>query len=178
MPELIIRPATAADAPAVAAFCQPIYALTYPNQRYGLTPEHFSPAIFSSPDTIDYFAGILASSDHQRAYLALEGKDIVGSIGITLENDHYEIHGFYIRTDRQRQEIGVQLLRRVLEFAARDLPIRVEVAETTNARAIYEKWGFRHLPELGVNLRHWPEWPDGLHNGYIFLEAYRKDIHA
>ena len=63
------------------------------------------------------------------------------------------------------------MLNRPFDISSAPLePLIVEVAET-NAQTIemYERWGFRQAPELGVRVRHWPEWPEGLTNDYIFL---------
>lgn len=142
-----------------------------------MKPEHFSRAIFEHPLTIEYFAGILANSDRQRAYLAKEGDQIVGTISIARLKDFYEIHGFYVALDRQGQGIGKLLMKKALEFCRGDLPVRVEVAENLNQSiAMYQRWGFKPKPQYGLNMRHWPEWPEGLQNGYIYLQAEYKDL--
>jgi ribosomal protein S18 acetylase RimI-like enzyme len=178
--DVIIRPATPADAPAVAAFCQPIYAATYPNDQYGMKPEHFSKEIFETPDTIQYFEGLLKSTPNQRAFIARDSNDVmVGTISIERLDDQYEIHAFYVALDRQGRGIGKRLMREALAFYDGTLPIRVEVAQSSQKTiAMYKHWGFRDMPELGIKLRHWPEWPEGLQNGYIFLEAKPGELHV
>jgi GNAT superfamily N-acetyltransferase len=167
------------DAYAVAQFCQPIYEAVYPNSKYAMLPEHFSKEVFTSLDTIQYFEKTLAMTDNQRAYLAMSDDQIVGTISIEQLNSHYEINAFYVALTHQRQGIGKRLMTVVLTFATNPKPVRFEVAETnTAAIEVYLHWGFKHAAHLGVTLRHWPEWPEGLHNGYIFLEALPGDINV
>lgn len=179
MIDVTIRPASSVDTPAVAAFCQPIYAAVYPNDKYGLKPEHFSAEIFQTPDTLAYFSSILTNSDTQRAYIAEQGGSIVGTISIERLDGFYEIHAFYVAVELQGQGIGRRLMSGALTFCADRLPVLVEVAETSaSAISLYKHWGFRPAPQLGIHLRHWPEWPEGLKNGYIFLQANQGDIHV
>jgi ribosomal protein S18 acetylase RimI-like enzyme len=179
MPDITIRPGSIKDAPAIAAFCQPIYAAVYPNAKYRVKPEHFSPEIFRTQDTLNYFAAKFSQAPHRRPYVAEQDGRIVGCISIERGPYRYEMLGFYVAPELQGQGLGKRLFAKALEFATDDVPIRGEVAETnTKAIAMYERWGFKHAPHHGVNLRHWQEWPDGLHNGYIFMEAHAKDIHV
>jgi GNAT superfamily N-acetyltransferase len=177
MTDVVIRPAGSADAAAVAAFCQPIYASVYPNEKYGMKPEHFSPEIFNTADTIEYFEKILALNDHQRAYVASADGEIIGSISIERLSDCYEIHGFYVAQAWQGRGVGRQLVAEARKYYRGDLPVHVEVAETNEAAiAMYQRWGFTVAPHLGVNIRHWPEWPEGVQNTYIYLEAKPEDL--
>ena len=175
--EITLRQSQPADAPIVAAFCQPIYAAVYPNEKYGLEPEHFSPEIFQTPDTLAYFAKTLTNSDNQLSVIARDGNEIVGTISIERLDSHYEIHAFYVAINRQGQGIGRQLLAQALKFVTDNLPVRVEVAET-NVRSLdmYKHLGFQFAPELGEKFRHWPEWPEGIKNRYIYLQARKADI--
>jgi GNAT superfamily N-acetyltransferase len=177
--DLRIVPATPADAPAVNDFVQPIYARTYPNSKYGLKPEHFSPKIFASPRILQYTESVLTSTNHQRAYLAKLHGQIVGCISLERLPSYYELRAFYVDPKLQGQGIGKRLLIKALEFYAGDLLLRIEVAET-NAEtiALYQHWGFQPTPHSGLHLRHWPEWPAGLQNGYIYLEATKETIHV
>lgn len=179
MTEVTLRPALPSDAAAVADFCQPIYAAIYPNAKYGMKAEHFSPKVFQSADTREYFAHLLTNHDSQRAYVAETPARIVGSINIERLADHYAIHSYYVDPMMQGQGIGKRLMRAALEFCTADLPIRLEVAETNlKTISLYEHWGFQIAPELGLSLRHWPEWPDNLENGYIFMQAHQGDLHV
>jgi GNAT superfamily N-acetyltransferase len=178
-PDLAITPAAPTDAEAISHFCQPIYAAIYPNTKYGLKPEHFAPEVFRTPDIIAYFAKTFTNTNHQRAYLAKHQGNIGGCISIERLARFYEIRALYVDLDHHQEGIGKRLLLKALEFYAGDLPLRVEVAETNlQTIAIYKHWGFTPAPQYGVNLRHWPEWPDGLQNGYIFMQAQAKDIHV
>ena len=172
-----IRQSAPDDTAAVAAFCQPIYATVYPNDKYGLETEHFSVDIFKTADTLDYFAKTIANSSKQLSLISEDSAGIVGTISIERLDGYYEIHAFYVSIDHQGQGIGRQLLARALDFVTDDLPIRVEVAETnTKATATYSHLGFKDAPELGAKLRHWPEWPDGIQNRYIYMQARKADI--
>lgn len=169
-----------AEALAVARFCQPIYAATYPNTKYGLTTEHFSKAIFEDSDTVEYFAHTLEASKYQQAYLAKVSGQIVGCISIERQKDYCEIHAFYVGLEWQGKGIGRRLLQKALEFSALhwgDLPVRVEVAETnTKSIAQYMHWGFKLAPTYGMNWRHWPEWPAEVKNAYMYMQATREDL--
>jgi ribosomal protein S18 acetylase RimI-like enzyme len=175
-----IAPASAADAQVVANFCQPIYAAIYPNDQYGMRPEHFCKEIFETPDTIQYFASLLESTPHQRAFIARDTNGtIVGTVSIERQTDYYKINCFYVALNRQGQGIGKRLTREALTFYDGILPIRVEVAQSSQKTiALYKHWGFKDMPELGIKLRHWPEWPEGLQNGYIFLQAKPGELHV
>ncbi len=168
-----IGPASPDDALAVARFCQPIYAAVYPNDKYGLTAQQFSPEVFETENTLDYFRQILENNDQQRAYIARLGNQIVGTISVTEFADHYEPRCFYVDLGQHGQGVGRVLWEKAMEFCEKPLPVRVEVAET-NAKtiAMYEQWGFKEDESLGVNMRHWPEWPENVQNGYIFLKKY------
>ncbi len=173
--EVIIDEAKPENADEVAAFCQPIYQAVYPNEKYGLTAEQFSPEIFKTEDTLSYFRDILDNNEHQRAYLARINGQLVGTISVTEFEDHYEPRCFYVETNLQGQGIGKTLWQKAMEFCQKPLPVRVEVAETNDKTiAMYESWGFVRKPDLGVKMRHWPEWPESIENGYIFLEKTPK----
>lgn len=176
---ITIVPATPADARAVSLFCQPVYVATYPNAKYGLMPEHFRYDIFDHPLTIEYFGKVMANHDNQRAYLAKLNSQIVGCISIERLEYFYELHAFYVSLDHQGQGVGKRLLHKALDFYRGDVPIRVEVGETNvKAIAMYKHWGFREAPEYGLHLRHWPEWPDGLQNGYIYMQATKGTLNV
>lgn len=179
MMKAMIRLAQPEDNIAVADFCQPIYAAVYPNDKYGMRPEHFSSDVFSSPRTQEYIAETMLNHNLQRAFIAENAGAIVGTISIERSEQYYDIHAFYVDPAFQGRGIGRNLMARALKFCTDNVPVRAEVAET-NDRAIgmYRHWGFDEAPELGLSLRHWPEWPDGLHNGYIFFTASAKEIHV
>ena len=177
MNNVTIRLATPADTKAVIALCQPIYAEVYPNAKYGMKPEHFSKEVFASQNTFDHFASMLSSDPHKRAYAALSDDQIIGSIAIERKPDNYEMHMFYVSPDFRGQGVGGRLFAKALEFVTESLPIRGNAAETNKtAIDMYLRWGFHLVPEDGVKLRHWPEWPEGVVNGYISLEADKADL--
>jgi GNAT superfamily N-acetyltransferase len=177
MNDVTIRLATSADTKAILDMCQPIYAAVYPNSKYGLKPEHFSKTVFESQTRFDYFATMLSNNDRQCAYVAVSDDQIIGSISIERLPDSYEMHKFYVRQDFRGRGVGKQLFSKALEFATENLPIRGNAAETNKtAIDMYLRWGFHLVPEDGVKLRHWPEWPEGLVNGYISLEANKADL--
>ena len=179
MTGITIRLSSADDARSIAEFSQPIYVQIYPNEKYGMKPEHFSPAVFNTEDTLEYFRHVFTNHARQRAYVAERPGRIVGTISIEHSGTYYDAHAFYVDPSMQGHGLGKELMQKALHFCTADIPIRAEVAETNlKAIALYRHWGFRVAPELGLSLRHWPEWPEGLHNGYIFMIASRKDLHV
>jgi len=120
---------------------------------------------------------MLENSDFQRAYVAQSDGQIVGSIAIQRNPDSYAMHMFYVSPDSRGQGVGKRLFAKALEFATEDLPIRGNAAETNQpAIDMYLRWGFHLVAEDGIELRHWPEWPEGVVNGYISLEANKADL--
>ncbi len=177
MNEVTIRLATPTDTKDILALCQPIYATVYPNSKYGLKPEHFSKEVFDSQNTFNNFEAMLGSDPRKRAYVALSESQIIGSIAIEHKLDCYEMHMFYVGQDFRGIGVGKRLFAKALEFATENVPVRGNAAETNQAAIdMYLRWGFRLVPEAGVNLHHWPEWPDGVVNGYITLEANKADL--
>lgn len=168
---LVIKKASPSDAREVSSFCQPVYELVYPNEKYGIKPEHFAPWIFESEDTIKYFASVLENREDQVAYKAIIKGRIVGTVAVTDFGNYYEPRCFYVGLDYQGLGIGKKLWSKALEFCTKDIPIIVEVGETNiDTIKLYESWGFRVNKSLGIRMRHWPEWPDDLKNGYIHMQ--------
>jgi GNAT superfamily N-acetyltransferase len=166
-----IESADPKDALDVSRFCQPIYQAIYPNRKYDLAASCFDPWVFETVETLDYFRKVLETNDHQVAYVAREDNQIIGTISIIRYDDHYEIRCFYVDEKLQGQGIGKQLWAKAMEFYDASLPLRVMVADTHKAgRRLYEKWGFHEREDLGVTTFHWPEWPKGQLNGYVWYE--------
>ncbi|MCC6953452.1 MAG: GNAT family N-acetyltransferase [Deltaproteobacteria bacterium] len=173
-----IVPADPSAAESFSRFCQPIYEAVYPNAKYGMLPEHYSLDIFLTDDTLNYFRKLLTTSNSHGAWLAYSGTEIIGSVAITDEGDFVEARCFYVRQDLQGIGLGRRLWNEILNWWDGSKPLRVEVAETNERTiGIYERWGFRRVEELGVRLRHWPEWPEGVQNGFIFLAVNLKEAH-
>ena len=166
----------AADVPAITDFLQPIYAATYPNDKYGLRAEHMSAAAFASRRNQDYLRDIYDDRADLRALLALDGDTIVGSISICRRENCFDFRGFYVAVERQGHGIGTKLMAAVLDFYDGSLPIELDVSETrAETIALYERWGFRRRADIGVKLRRWDEWPAEITNGYLTMELSAKN---
>lgn len=131
MGTITIRRAWAPDLPGVLA-CQEALA------RVGLNPE----------GAARVFRQQLASN--QRLYVICDGEDIVGTATLIL--DHKFIHGgtpaariedVAVRTDRQRQGFGSQLVRHLVDEAKCSGVYKVVLNCLADRVAFYEQLGFR-----------------------------------
>jgi len=163
--ELLIRLAENSDLPEYTDLLQKTYEQAYTDPSIGLTKECFSREIFFNSDTQTYLRSNIVNTNTQRCWVAYVGKELVGSITITLNSGEAEAKGFYVAPERQGQGIGKKLWDKAIEFAGnRDIVLDL-YAHNQKTLAMYRSWGFvidESKGDKGVFYRHWPEWPDGL----------------
>lgn len=169
----IVRPE---NIPEVAAFMQPVYADTYPNKTRGTTKEMFDDPLFR--EHVEEYLGDQLATPGRSLWVAREGGDIVGSIGLETDADssNPEVWGFYVAVDRQGEGTGSEIWQRMLsiEQVAQAQKLHLHVAlDSPKAMQFYEGKGMR---KVGAPFAvQWPQWKQeyrdaGLTNEYQRME--------
>src|SRR3989344_3650680 len=164
-----LRLARKSDFVAYTALLQRTHEATFPNKKIGLTKKCFSKEIFATDDTQAYLRSNLEKGAHQRTWLAVTGRELVGAITIEKKGKEYEIRGFYVASEHQGHGIGKRSWQRALGFAD-GRPVVLDVyAHTRNIIALYKRWGFVVDKKKKPTYSHWPEWPKGMRVKRIYM---------
>jgi ribosomal-protein-alanine acetyltransferase len=119
-----IRPATAADVPAMMAL-----------ERHAVTAAHWSAADYAR----------LFSPGFQSVALVLEEQEVEGFVVARGTGPEWELENMAVAGPARRRGLGTRLLAELLDRArqAGARHIFLEVRESNRAaRALYEKWAF------------------------------------
>ena len=139
MKGIVIRPADAADAPAIAGLSG---QLGYPS---------------TVADSAERLGLVLGSSEHA-VFAACDGGDVVGWVHVFLalrieSGPFAELGGFVVSSSHRRHGVGRRLLAAAEDWAAgrgvRKLRVRSRL-EREDARAFYENLGFTVTKEQRV----------------------------
>ncbi len=169
-----IRQGDLSDLGQYTVMMQKAYTETYVNESIGLTTDCFSLDVFNTEDTQNYLKSRLVNNDHQKCWVALNGKDIVGAVTVKNMENTCEMSGFYVDPTYQGKGVGKLLWSRVLKYAAgKDITLDIY---THNIRTIelYKHWGFEEDTTKPRFFRHWPEWPDAVRAESMYMR--RKKV--
>ncbi len=164
------------EIPEVAAFMQPVYADTYPNEARGTTKEMFDDPLFR--EHVEEYLGDQLATPGRNLWVARDEQGIVGSIGLEADADpsNPEIWGFYVDVDRQGEGVGSELWEQVMstkQLADAD-KVHLNVAvDSPQAAHFYEDKGMQKVGEPFTV--QWPQWKQeyrdaGLTNEYQRME--------
>lgn len=152
-----IRLARKEDLSEYTKLLQAIYQDAYVNEVIGLTKECFSQEVFTSKRIQDYLKSNLKISNKQKTWLAILGRELIGSITIQNMADECELKGFYVKTKCQGKGVGRRLWKDALSFAnEKDIVLDI-YRHNKKTIDIYKKWGFKIDAVRGNFFRHWPE---------------------
>lgn len=85
--------------------------------------------------------------------IVCEGRDI-GVLAVEQTESEYFLSKIYLLPEYQRQGIGTQLIRSVLDDASRSgLPVTLRVLKVNPARRLYERLGFVEVGETETHYR-------------------------
>lgn len=148
---------------------QRTYQDAYPDEKVGLTKDHFSKEVFSSDRIQAYLKSNIGQTNKLRAWLAFSGTKMIGAITIEDEGNECHVKGFYIAPEYQGEGVGKKLWLKAQNFA-KGKDIKLELyAHNLKSIEIYKKWGFKIDKEKDSVYRHWPEWPEGVRHKSIFM---------
>lgn len=147
-------------------FCREAYMQTYVRPELGITEAQFSKNVFNSPRVKKYFDDAFNAGKDHKAWLALQGNEILGGVVAYDYGDYCEMQTFYVKHSLRGHGIGHALYIKVLEFAG-DLPIQVDVVLYLDQTiAMYKHWGFEVDDSKGEVEYDWIEWPEKSRESY------------
>ena len=135
----ILRPARALDAPLIAS----VLRATFAEFELRYTPAAFAATVLSPQE-------VLARLDEGPLWVAEASSDIIGTVGAKQISGSVLIRGMAVAPRGRGSGIGVALLRRVEEFAARQGVRQLELFTTAfldRAIALYSSAGFAFTGE-------------------------------
>lgn len=164
-----IRLARKSDLVAYTDLLQRTCEVAFPNPKIGLTKKCFSKEVFATENTQTYLKSNLKRSPHQRTWLAVEKKKLIGAVTIEKKGKECDVRGFYVAPERQGQGIGNLLWERASKFTDYR-PVTLEIyAHNKKSIALYKKWGFFVDTTKKPAWSHWPEWPKGVRARRLYM---------
>jgi ribosomal protein S18 acetylase RimI-like enzyme len=147
-PQLVIRAATGADAPAIAA----IGSVGFPAVHDDVVGRTFAAAVVEQTYSIAALTECIArcgTDDNAEFLVAEEDREVLGFLHYDCDGAEPELHRIYVDLERKRAGIGSALVR---ELHARLRPgnsyVLLVAEANTGARAFYERHGLiveRHV---------------------------------
>ena len=140
-PQLVVRAATVADAPAIAA----IGSVGFPAVHNDIVGPTFSAAVVEQTYSIAALTECITrcgKDDDAEFLVAEDDGEVLGYLHYDCDGAEPELHRIYVDLERKRAGIGSALMR---ELHARLRPgssyVLLVVEENTDARAFYERHG-------------------------------------
>jgi diamine N-acetyltransferase len=140
-PQLVVRAATVADAPAIAA----IGSVGFPTAHNDVLGPTFVAAVVDQTYSIAALTECITrcgKDDDAEFLVAEEDGDVLGFLHYDCEGAEPELHRIYVDLERKRGGIGSALLR---ELHGRLRPgssyVLLVAAANTDAQAFYERYG-------------------------------------